>query len=653
MDFWQKIADKKNNPRSWLYNLWEMLVSSILKLLALLRKALTATSDSSYDSPQRHLTQAAAIDVRYVDEFKKGITTRNYCIHLINSILDSIERQCQEVTGVAKENIIAIKRNLTSFGDLNQYLNLSVEQEVASFHINNSTLSHEPDAILATLESWRKSLVEKQMLLVRLQRYVTVIALKLPKQYAQAPLPTYSPDEVARARELNQEILAYEVLLGKNVVTSTPPNIQIEPTNRCNARCKPCPHASPVGKTYSDFNVDSLHKIPHVLSVAQFVEFLGLGEPTIASSFGHLATLCQNQGCETHVITNGTKLLQNEDLRRMKKIGISWDGDSKETFEAIRVGINFDSVVNSVRIFQNQNPEIFLYFACTINRANIFQIPGMAKIAKDLRLNAITFHLMSPGNQAMKSAVLKMEDIPIYREKIEEAQTVLQDSSVQLFDYGIVERLAAQQELLDPEASLVQIKSYTPLKEQHNQSIVTTIKEFYQKRFELYPVHHNISFFSAKAITPPAPKIASKKLEVFEIINRSIPSLEKRALDLKTEVLAIGAKGLNIPHCTAAWSRLIVKADGRMFPCCSWSNTYANLKEVTNFNTSWNGEFHQNLRDSFTGSKPLNKKCQHCISSDKYQGLPEILRVIKGLDLAYDEIPKQPGFKPPSGKLKL
>ncbi len=630
-----------------------MLVSSVLKLLALLRKALTATSDSSSDSPQRHLTQAAAIDVRYVDEFKKGIATRNYCIHLTNSILDSIERQCLEVTGIAKENIIAIKRNLTSFGDLNQHLNLSIEQEVASFHINNSTLPYEPEAILATLESWRKNLVEKQMLLVRLQRYVTVIALKLPKQYAQTPLPTYSPDEVARARELNQEILAYEVLLGKNVVTSTPPNIQIEPTNRCNARCKPCPHSSPVGKTYSDLDVDTLHKIPHVLSVAQFVELFALGEPSIAPSFGHLAALCENQGCETHMITNGTKLLQNPDLKRIKKIGISLDGDNKETFETIRVGINFDSLIESVTIFRSQNPDIFLYFSCTINRANILQIPGMARLTKKLDLNAICFHRMFEVNQAISSEVLKQEDLELYREKIEEAKSVLIGSNVLLFDYAILDRSQPEQEPLNPDTSLVRIRTFTPKKDQHTESITSAISQICNTGFELYPTHAQLYFSTQAPAAKPCSVNKNLQAKHTQQPMRDIASLEDRAASLKSEILQTSLKDLKIPYCFAAWSRLIVKADGRMFPCSCWSKTYANLKEISDFDSSWNGEFHQDLRDSFNDTKPLNKRCQSCPTIDRYQGLTEVLRVIKGLGIDYDGIPKQPGFNPPPGKLQL
>jgi len=538
-------------------------------------------------------------------------------------------------------------------GDLNQYLNLSLEQEVAHFHVHNSTATNEPDSILDTLASWTSSLVEKQMLLIRLQRYVSIIALKIPKQYAQAPLPTYSPDEVVRARKLNQEILAYEVLLGQNVVTSTPPNIQIEPTNRCNARCKPCPHSSQVGKTYSDLDVNTLHKIPYVLSVAQFVELFALGEPSIAPSFGHLAALCENQGCETHMITNGTKLLQNPDLKRIKKIGISLDGDNKETFETIRVGINFESLIESVTIFRAQNPEIFLYFTCTINRANILQIPGMTTLAKNLGLNAICFHRMFEVNQAISSEVLKQEDLQLYREKIEEAKSVLIGSNVLLFDYAILERSEPEQEPLNPDSSLIHIRTFTPEKDQHTESIASAISQICKIPFELYPTHAQL-YFSTQA---PAPKPYSDKknshIKGTQQPIRDIASLENRAATLKSKILQTSIDDLKIPYCFAAWSRLIVKADGRMFPCSCWSNTYANLKEISDFDSSWNGEFHQYLRDSFNGTKPLNTRCQTCPSIDRYQGLTEVLQVLKELGIDYDEIPKQPGFNPPPGKLQL
>lgn len=588
-----------------------------------------------------------------IKEFQKGLTRRNSCILMAKHLLETLDKLGDQLPESAKINCMNIRRSLNSWGDFRGIIVPPISEELDTFHPNRQITLKESDAILTALRTWTEGLHATNRTLIRLQRYLSVLDIKISTPHLSETLSSSTTAEIERIQQINQEILAYEVLLKKSVLRSTPPNIQIEPTNRCNAKCKPCPQSSGVEKTFSDFDSATLAKIPHVLSAAQFVEFLGLGEPSIAPSLEHLVSLCQNQGCETHIITNGTKLLQNPAFKSMKKIGISWDGDCKETFEAIRVGIDFDSLIKSIKIFRAHHPDIFMYFACTINRANLLQIPGMVTLARDLNLNAITFHLMAHSAIDFSDTVLKIEDIEVYQDKIEEGRCILQGSNTLLFDYGILERLESEKEPLDPSRQLVKIKAYTPSKKEAVKSISQTIEQLKRTTLELYPKHSAL-YFKPLCLRKDAQSASQKHdICVSSTLDRNVTHLEKYAAELKKEVLAAGAAGLNLPHCTAAWSRLVVKADGRMFPCCSWSHDYANLKEIEHFDTSWNGNFHLNLRDAFSGSALLPHRCQKCTSSDKYQGLTEILRTIRELGINYDEIPKQPGFNPPPGKLEL
>jgi radical SAM protein with 4Fe4S-binding SPASM domain len=597
--------------------------------------------------------RAADLDQESLVLFRKGLISRNACLDLVASILSSVDRTSDEVSGATRKNLVSIQNALGPYRDLSRHPRRSVNQELSDIVLSGLHESGGAAAFRSCLEDWCNSLATIRNLLIRLQRYAAVIALKNPSHIDHVLSASYEPADRARARELNQEILTCELLLGKSVVTSTPPNIQIEPTNRCNARCKPCPHASPVGKTYSDLDPHALHKIPHVLSLAQFVELFALGEPSIAPSFGALVALCEGQGCETHVITNGTSLLRHPDFRKFTKIGVSLDGDNRETFEAIRVGINFDALIESVRIFRSENPDIFLYFTCTINRANIEQIPGMARMTRELGLNAICFHRMFEVDPSITSEVLKLEDLALYRENVEEARAELTATGISVFDYAILDRSEPETEPLDPARSLVTIRSFSPRKDDYDQPIAEAISAVSNASLELLPRSGSIAVEDRPAVTAPSSPESAEQYSPTSKISREIDVLEARATALRSEVLSKTASELSIPYCFAAWSRLIVKADGRMFPCSCWSSTYANLKEIDDFDASWNGEFHQQLRSSFHGRAPLNARCQRCPSIDRYQGLTETLRVMKQLNIDYDQVPKQPNFNPPPGKLML
>lgn len=504
------------------------------------------------------------------------------------------------------------------------------------------------------LSEWQKNLQEQRELLLRLQRYISLAISKLPIEVELKQKSKLSKSELTRAQQLNMEIVACELLLGREEVESLPSNVQIEPTNRCNARCKSCSHRSPVGWSYYDMDISSLDKLDHVLSIAQFVEIFGLGEPTISPSFSHISELCSTGVSETHIITNGTMLTENPDVGKLNKVGISLDGATKETFEILRVGIDFNKLIASLREFRVKNPGIFIYFTCTINRANLHEIPMMAQLCRDLDLQAICFHRMSTGVPELVNQVLTNEDIAEYRKRIEEAKGALTGSEVKLFDYLIAEQLPSAREPLNPEQSLVAIKSFAVKKEQFSGDLSKVIQELKAQTVP-YPLTNSVlellDAVGDQARNVEQPEVAP--VEESAPLDHSLAELERRAIALKNEVLERAPAGLKIPYCLAAWYRLYVKADGHLVPCCTWSYGYSNINAVRNFNDSWNGSFQRMLRRGFHGRGELTDACKNCISIDRYQGMTELLMFLRSLGISYDQIQKQEGFNPPAGKLQL
>ncbi len=384
------------------------------------------------------------------------------------------------------------------------------------------------------------------------------------------------------------------------------------------------------------------------------MEIFGLGEATIAPSFSHIAQLCSTGVAETHIITNGTMLMDNPDIGKLKKEGISFDGATKETFETLRVGIDFDKLLMSIVQFRKQNPDIFIYLTATINRANIDEIPMMAQLCRDLDLQAICFHRMSTGIKELLGTVLTAKDIVHYKRRIEEAKGVLEGSAVKLFDYLIAEQLSSSDEPLNPEENLITIRQFTAEKEQFSGDLSKAIRELKNQTVPISLEHPSLQLVERKTLevfSAVAAQSSSRSRETAEDL--AFIDVERRAAALKEEVMSRGASKLKIPYCLAAWYRLYVKADGRLVPCCTWSYGYSNINQVETFNDSWNGPFQKKLRRGFHGEAELADACANCISIDRYQGMTELLIFLRSLGISYDDVPKQAGFNPPEGKLQL
>jgi hypothetical protein len=244
--------------------------------------------------------------------------------------------------------------------------------------------------------------------------------------------------------------------------------------------------------------------------------------------------------------------------------------------------------------------------------------------------------------------------MPEYKRKIEEGKRELEGSNVKLFDYLIAEQLPSSEEPLDPEKSLVSIKSFTVKKEHFSGDLTQVIRELKSQTIPYPLLHSSIELLQAprpEATSTSASESPSTQEE--QPIDRSLDALKKRAAALKDEVLAQGPSKLKIPYCLAAWYRLYVKADGNLVPCCTWSYGYSNINAVSNFNESWNGSFQKMLRRGFHGRGDLTDACKHCISIDRYQGMTELLMFLRSLGISYEDVPKQEGFNPPEGKLQL
>ncbi len=132
-----------------------------------------------------------------------------------------------------------------------------------------------------------------------------------------------------------------------------PVRLWIEPTSYCNLRCIMCPNKELGKKDKGFMDMELFRKIIDEASSFVFdIHLLHRGESLLHPEFFKMARYAHDKGITVKFHTNGT-LLDEEKARQLIDSGIdqfsfSFDGYTKETYEKIRVGANFEKTVSNI-----------------------------------------------------------------------------------------------------------------------------------------------------------------------------------------------------------------------------------------------------------------------------------------------------------------
>ena len=133
------------------------------------------------------------------------------------------------------------------------------------------------------------------------------------------------------------------------------PNIDnLEVTNVCNLKCIMCPITKMTReKKYMDFSLFS--KIIDENSHLGTVWLHNFGEPLLHPELPRMISYCKSKHLKVGISTNATLLTEaianNIIDAGLDYVVFSFDGATKETYEKIRVGANFESVRNNITSF--------------------------------------------------------------------------------------------------------------------------------------------------------------------------------------------------------------------------------------------------------------------------------------------------------------
>jgi len=144
-----------------------------------------------------------------------------------------------------------------------------------------------------------------------------------------------------------------EYIEGKEFLSSIPKILNLEVTNFCNLNCPICVAKSTRKQGFLDLNLlNKIIKENEKVLRNQFIWLHFNGEPLLHPRLSEIIRILKKAGVKTRISTNATLLNKEKSLEIMRAgldyIVFSVDGSTKETYEKIRRGADFEEVEDNI-----------------------------------------------------------------------------------------------------------------------------------------------------------------------------------------------------------------------------------------------------------------------------------------------------------------
>jgi MoaA/NifB/PqqE/SkfB family radical SAM enzyme len=252
----------------------------------------------------------------------------------------------------------------------------------------------------------------------------------------------YIPFRGARTerQKQNAALNEKEYEAGRIRLHSLPPRLYLESTLKCNFYCQTC------SKGYGPYYAEDLQTAifdtvrAEVMPTNVRISITGFGEPTMAGNFDEILQMALDNGSTVHFVTNAS-LLNYERIEKLTRfpveITISIDGATKETFEEIRAGANYDLILEKLAMIKKLRDlhlsGVFSHyiFNFVAIRQNIQELPEVVRMAHRFGVEFVNVTDYAPNNNKFDTNSLRYEPENA-NQYLEEAQRVAEELGVSL-----------------------------------------------------------------------------------------------------------------------------------------------------------------------------------------------------------------------------
>src|SRR4051794_3070369 len=180
---------------------------------------------------------------------------------------------------------------------------------------------------------------------------------------------------------------------------SLPTALQVEVTGSCNLSCRMClvSYRPRLGRS-AHLSLSSLRSLLDDLASLQELTLQGLGEPLLVPELEAMVKEASSRGIRVGLNTNGT-LLTAVKSRALIAAGLDWlhvsvDGACQETFAAIRVGGQLDTVLSNLRQLIRVRAELGLgrprvQMNTVVMRRNASELDALVELAAEVGVDRL------------------------------------------------------------------------------------------------------------------------------------------------------------------------------------------------------------------------------------------------------------------------
>lgn len=459
-----------------------------------------------------------------------------------------------------------------------------------------------------------------------------------------------------RAKFYNRQLRCYEILKQETFVTALPTRLTIEPTSMCNFRCVMCPHGihdeRPLYVEMTDRQVEDL--VPYL----PLLENLGVqvaGEPTSSLQLGKIANFATCHAVDVDMITNGSLMHQtNADLSKFSTITISFDGATKETFEAQRAGANFERVVSNIRAVRDKSPLVTMDFNVCLTRLNLEELPDIVRLAGDIGIDRVRVTpLVVRDMQHLKNMALTRSEYPRIREIVDQARKIGEEMGVNMV-VQVHEKVLNDTPTPANPTRQTMFADLSAIVTKGNISDVSDMVDALEKIDITLPPP-----ISGPDMNPEAPATSQEEIQeppVPEVVADPAPLKVIESMPLASE----DAPGMafdpadrpptfKIPYCNAPWVGGLVMSPGHYMPCCYLGAHPMGTTAEESFADIWNGEKVIQLRQNMIDGHGFPDTCESCNGLQRYQTMAELIALAARLNYRWEDIEWPRNFDPPPG----
>lgn len=207
-----------------------------------------------------------------------------------------------------------------------------------------------------------------------------------------------------------------------------PYKLDIEPCTRCFLNCRYCQVPYWDRNKLEDLSFEKFKKIVDGLPYLLELKIQGQGEPLLNQELFQMINYATQKGIITRFNTNGM-LLNDKIIHKIMETGVfeirlSLDGATRDTNEKMRPGLDFDKVINNVKMLieargKNDLPLINIWTLMT--NLNVNEMKQLIQLCSELKVDGLMIQTkLSTRNDKNIEGKVEKDTVDIYNLKKED-----------------------------------------------------------------------------------------------------------------------------------------------------------------------------------------------------------------------------------------